>query len=337
MDSVTQAVLGAAVGEAVVGRRIGNKAIVLGAVFGTLPDLDVVISPFVDSVGFLVHHRAWSHSLFAVALMSPVLALLFRRVGSLGFARWLHFFFWVFLTHVLLDCCTTYGTQILWPFSDRRVAWNNIFIIDPLYTLPLLVGVGVSLFLRREARWRRRVNVAGLVLSTIYMGFAFAVKHHVEGVFASSLERQEKTYSRMMTCPTPLNTVLWYAVAEDADGYYVGTYSLLDKSDDVWFDRVMRNNGLLGALTSERLVERLKWFANDYYTVEAGDQGMMMHVMKFGRFELEDGKVAYPFAFAIRRNHEGNVEVEPLEFARGTNVSDMVERLWSRVLGRDSD
>ncbi len=332
MDSLTQAALGAAVGEAVLGRRIGNKAILLGAAFGTLPDLDVVVSPFVDAVGFLVHHRAWSHSLLMTVVLSPVLAALFRRVGNAGFARWCHFFFWVFLTHILLDCCTSYGTQIFWPLADTRVAWNSIFIIDPLYTVPLLLGLLLAMMLRRDSVWRWRVNVAGLAVSTVYMAFAFGAKAHVGGVIEASLAKQKIPHTRYMTCPTPLNTVLWYAVAEGREGFHVATYSLLDASRDVAFDFVPRGEATLGPMTRSWPVDRLIWFANGYYAVEPSERGAVLRVLKFGRFSLEGNRVAYPFAFAVGVDGSGEVVVNQLPFARGASASEMASGLWSRML-----
>ena len=253
MDSVTQITLGAAVGEAVLGRQLGNRAIAWGAVFGTLPDLDVVATPWLDSVEFIVHHRALSHSFFATAVASPLLAAVFTRwyrtyPQQVGYRRWLAFFALVFVTHILLDCCTNYGTQIWAPFSDVRVAWNNIFIIDPLYTLPFLTCVVTCLFLGRDGRWRRRLNFLGLLLSTGYLALTFANKSHVNGVFAQALADQQIEAQQFMTCPTPLNNLLWYGVAESETGYHVGFYSLLDSNAELEFEFIPRRAELLGDL-----------------------------------------------------------------------------------------
>ncbi|MFZ9936659.1 MAG: metal-dependent hydrolase, partial [Luteolibacter sp.] len=141
LDSITQATLGAAVGELMLGRKLGNRGLAWGAFFGTLPDLDVVVSPFLDNAANLWWHRGPSHSLLAMALaawlFSPWLAKRWKRARiSRAQAAW--FVFAVWSTHVLIDCFTVYGTSVLWPFSGHRVGFNHLFIIDFFYTLPML-------------------------------------------------------------------------------------------------------------------------------------------------------------------------------------------------------
>ncbi|MFZ9941921.1 MAG: metal-dependent hydrolase, partial [Luteolibacter sp.] len=137
MDSITQAVLGAAVGECFLGKKIGNRALAWGALFGTLPDLDIVISPFLDTAAKLWWHRGPSHSLAimiaAAWFVSPWLVKLWRR-EKVSRARAAWFIFGAWSTHVLIDCFTVYGTLVLWPFSDARIGFNHLFIVDPLFT-----------------------------------------------------------------------------------------------------------------------------------------------------------------------------------------------------------
>lgn len=164
MDSVTQAVLGAAVGQAVLGRQLGAKAALLGALGGTLPDLDVF---FTDetSVDYFVTHRGVSHSLF----FGPLLALPLAGAGQrwrpqLGATRWWCFWMLVLLTHPLLDLFTNYGTQLFAPFSREPFAIPAVSIIDPVYTLSLLIGLVLALWGRQRALW------AALALSSAYLG-----------------------------------------------------------------------------------------------------------------------------------------------------------------------
>ena len=139
MDSLTQIVLGASVAEASLGKKIGNKAIVLGAIAGTIPDLDIVTRFFVDDLSASVMHRGFSHSLIFPFIAAPILAWILKKIYSkysnVSFYDWLKMFFLAIITHPLLDAQTTWGTQLFWPF-EWRVAIENIFIIDPFYTLP---------------------------------------------------------------------------------------------------------------------------------------------------------------------------------------------------------
>ena len=130
MDSLTQIVLGAAVGEAVAGRKLGNKAMVWGGVAGTIPDLDVLLNPFLGVVEELSWHRSLTHSLLFAFLASPLFAYFLRRLypqSEARYSHWFWLFFLGFVTHALLDCCTTWGTQIFWPFSTYGVAFYNVF------------------------------------------------------------------------------------------------------------------------------------------------------------------------------------------------------------------
>ena len=338
MDSVTQITLGAAVGEAVLGRQLGNRAILWGAAFGTLPDLDVIFAPLLDPVGFIVHHRALSHSLLFVAVVTPLFSSLFVRwyqghSETIRYWRWFAFFFLVLLTHILLDCCTNYGTQLFTPFSDARVAWNNIFIIDPIYTVPFLACVVVCLFLSPTNRWRGRINSLGLILSTSYLIFTFMAKTHVERVFANSLAQQRIPSTRFMTCPTPLNCVLWYGVAEVEGGYHVGFYSLFDSEPEVEFEFIERQQELLGELSDSYEVDRLKWFANGYYCVRTHDEGLLLHVMNFGKLDFGGEPQRYPFTYLLRKKSNPGVLVTSHAVPHEAPLGELFRRLWMRLQG----
>lgn len=166
MDSVTQAVLGAAVGQAVLGRRLGWKAAALGALGGTLPDLDVLWSD-ADAVSYFVGHRGVTHSLFFGPLLALPLAWAGRRwKPDIALAPWWCFWMLVLVTHPLLDLTTNYGTQLLAPFSREPFAIPAMSIIDPVYTLTLAVGLGFALAGRYRALW------LAFGLSTAYIGVA---------------------------------------------------------------------------------------------------------------------------------------------------------------------
>ncbi|MCA9072466.1 MAG: metal-dependent hydrolase, partial [Planctomycetaceae bacterium] len=306
-------------------------------VFGTLPDMDAVFTPFFDSVQFIVYHRGISHSLLAVAVLSPLLAWGFQRWyrNAVSFSRWFAFFFLVLLTHILLDCCTTYGTQLFLPFSDYRVAWNTVFIIDPLYTVPFLACLIVCSFLRPESHWRRRINAAGLIVSTSYLVMGFAIHEHVKGVFAGSLARQGISSERFMVCPTPFNTVLWYGVAEGADDYHIGFYSLLDREKEIEFRTLARQDELLEDLKDNYGVNRLIWFANGYYCVREHPNGIMLHILKFGKMNLMEDEELFAFSYLIRRE-DSSMTITPLENEPDRNYSVLLANLWGRVLGTES-
>ena len=260
MDSLTQIVLGAAVGEVVLGKKIGNKAMLWGAIAGTIPDLDVYQSFIFDSLKANELHRGFSHSLLFSVIFAPILAwlliqkekiLLATLVGvilaypalSIGNPwvisvlavvytfflyfilkneydlskaskwEWTKLFFWSLITHPLLDCHTTWGTQLLWPLP-YKLAWNNIFVIDPLYTVPFLVIVIIAMFYPRQSSTRKYLNWVGIMISCLYMVWSLGAKWYTFNVFEDNLKSKGLVYSRLTTVPTPMNTFLWSATAD---------------------------------------------------------------------------------------------------------------------------
>lgn len=271
MDSLSQIALGAAVGTAVLGRKVGPRAALWGAVCGTLPDLDVLI-PYGDPVRDFTFHRAESHSLFWLSVASPPLALLISRISRKAGASWREWLALVWLalvTHPLLDAFTVYGTQILLPFSDYPVGLGSIFIIDPLYTLPLVAGVLAAMRLRRHAPDRaQRWNAAGLVASTAYLAWTLIAQAQVAGVVNRSLAATPLADGRVLVTPTPFNSLLWRIVVMDDDGYHEGLRSLLDESDEVELQFHGSQPELLQPLQDDWTVQRLAWFSKGFYSVQ---------------------------------------------------------------------
>lgn len=329
MDSVTQLALGAAVGEATLGRKVGNKAIAWGAIIGTIPDLDVFI-PFGDPVKDFTYHRSFSHSILVDALLTPLIVWLILRLHpqTADHRRgWMLMVYLVLATHALLDGFTVYGTQIFWPVSTEPVGWSTIFIIDPLYTLPLLAGVTWALAASRSASRGHRANAAGLLLSTLYLAWSVGAKMHVESVARETLAAQNLSYSTLLSGPGPFNTVLWRVVAMDRDGYYEGFYSLLDKRRSMRFERYPSQTHLLRGLEEHWPVRRLQWFTRGFYSVGLEGNGVVMTDLRMG---LEPD---YIFRFKV--GELGNPHAWPLQVERASStrrterLSWVWERIWS--------
>ncbi|WP_179862126.1 metal-dependent hydrolase [Longibacter salinarum] len=309
MDSLTQITLGAAVGEATLGRRVGNKAPLWGAFFGTLPDLDVVINPFVSEITSLAFHRGLSHSFLVVVVAAPLLAWMVSRIHASDGADWRAWTPLVLLTlvtHIILDTLTSYGTQVFAPLSDTRAAIPSIFIIDPVYTIPLALGLLIALKWRPTATARRRSNYIGLAVSTVYLCLTLGIKSHVESVFASSLEAQGKPHTEVFTQPTPFNTILWNGMVQDEGGTWTGQYSLFDSSGQIEFEYVPKNDHLLQGHMSDPAIDVLRWFSKGYYTVSQENGTTRLHDLRFGRTDLglrSEGR--YLFTFVLKQGPDG--------------------------------
>ena len=331
MDSLTQLTLGAAVGEAVLGRRVGYRAAAWGAVLGTLPDLDVFV-PMGDAVRDFTYHRSFSHSLFVLALLTPLIVWLILKIHpyTREYRRqWAVLVYGVFATHVLLDAFTVYGTQIFWPVVTTPQSWSVIFIIDPVYTVPLLLGVLCALVLSRERAWGHRLNMAGLAFSTLYLAWAVGAKLYVTEHVTASLARQGVTYERLLTTPAPFNTVLWRVVLRRDGEYLEGYYSLFDGDDEVAFRRYASRDDLLAGVDDHWPVRRLQWFTHGFYAVSELDGRVIVTDLRMG---LEPD---YVFRFAVAET--GNPHAEPITPfllpGRARLTEDGLEWLWHRMRG----
>lgn len=314
MDSITQAALGAAVAEAGLGRRLGNKAILWGAVIGTLPDLDILAYPFMDSLDRLAWHRGISHSLLLSVLAAPLLGWVMHRLAprDCSFQRGTIVAFLIWFTHVLIDCFTVYGTQIFEPFSNQRVGFDNFFIIDPLYTLPLLIGLGVAAFSKRDSRIRSRANWIGLLVGSLYVLWSFGAKAVVEGRLEEHLEQEGIVWQRYKTSPTPFNTWVWRALVEGENGYWIGYFPVVD-GEPPKLEFLPANQELLDPLRGSRVAERLIWFSEGYYLMEeAGDGALTFSDLRFGERPQADGSVRRFFSWRLQPNGEA----DGVDFAR---------------------
>ncbi len=335
MDSLTQLVLGGAIGEAVVGKKEGNKAILWGAIFGTVPDLDIMLYPFIDDVQELAIHRGLSHSIVFAAgfalLMGRLLRFLYPHSRS-SWHTWARMAFATLVTHAFLDAFTHYGTQLLQPFSNYPFSFDSISIIDPLYTLPLLVGVITALFLKPANPLRSRLNTLGLILSSLYLLLTLANKGYVTTVFHASLTEHLGSYERLHTNPTLFNNLLWLGIAEKDDTLYVGYYSLLDAHQRVTFERVPKHSARLAPYRSDPAVRRLLWFSKGYFTVAAGPNGLVFNDVRFPRSDLWLGDGGeYLFAFDLILNDDAT---QVVTFESRTMASGLTGDLWSRYVDR---
>lgn len=282
MDSITQAALGAAIGEATLGRKIGNKGAIIGAIIATIPDLDVMLSPFFSTLQKISIHRGYSHSILFCLLAATLFAYLMTKIKwthSISYRRLWLFNFLAFFTHVLLDAFTTYGTQLLLPFADWRVSFDSVNIIDPVYTIPLLIGTGLSIYLYTKDDVKRGFpNQIGLLISTLYLMFTLANKQHIQNVFADNLQSKSIPYYKMLTVPVKTGNLNWYGVVKDDTHLHLGRYSMIDQND-VEFHSFPINDHLLEGLDAE-LVDRLRWFAQGYYTVAEHDGKIRVYNMQ---------------------------------------------------------
>jgi inner membrane protein len=331
MDSLTQIVLGAAVGEAVLGRKVGNKAMLYGAIAGTIPDLDIFASHFTDTVTALSIHRGFTHSIVFSVLFAPVFGWLVSRYERYSdFKGWSWLFFWAFVTHPILDAHTTWGTQLFWPL-DLRLAFKTIFVIDPLYTLPFLVFLILAMWQKRTSKKRRYYNTMGLVVSSSYLILTFFLKWMAFSKFEDALQTQNITYLQIDTRPSPLNTILWSANVETEDAYLLGNYSFFD-SQPITFDVYPKNHQLLGPLKEQENVKRMIAITEGWYTISKKDEQLYFNDLRFGLLSLTPK--ADNFVFQYKLEVDAQNEVEFIEATKDQREGKkLLLDLWTRLQG----
>ncbi|MBC5773390.1 metal-dependent hydrolase [Pontibacter sp. KCTC 32443] len=336
MDSLTQVVLGASVGEVILGKKLGNKSLLWGGIAGTIPDLDILANPLLDMVGQLSFHRSLTHSFLFAIVVSPLLGLLLKRFNKKDSSIWQEWgwlFFWGFVTHALLDSCTTWGTQLFWPFSTYGVAFYNIFVIDPLYTLPFLGFVFATGFYNKNNRKRRILNYTGLALSTAYLLFSFGAKAAANNVFEQNLQRQGIAYSSYISKPTPLNTIFWSVTVKGNGGFYNGFYSLFDEDKNVKYSYEPQNKHLLKPYRGNPRLERLLEITKGYYTVVPAEKGVYINDLRFGKFDdwrKEGG--GYVFVYHVWQNLNGSLEFKEINNRPKLNKAYFKD-YWRRIMG----
>lgn len=294
MDSVTQFVLGAAVGEATLrGGDVGKKrftygAALLGGLMGTLPDLDVLTTPFLTPPEALASHRGITHSIFLGLILSPLIAALLKRLLSdyqLSYRRLLVFVWLAVSTHWMIDCLTMYGTQIFQPFSNFPVNIGSVFIIDPLYTLPLIYFLWRSVLVNRKSeQFDPRPIAIGLIVSTCYLGLTLASKYTIEHRLKSAWLETGRSYEQMITVPTPFNSILFYAYVDTGEDIWVTDGSLFDSPErPVSWQRVPKNLDLLPNFEKGSAGECLVWFSRGFYRLDLVDGKPFCTDLRFGR------------------------------------------------------
>ncbi|MDC5854111.1 metal-dependent hydrolase [Vibrio europaeus] len=328
MDSVTQAALGATVAGAIAGKKCNAKVLLVGAALGTLPDLDVVLD-YGDAVQNTIKHRGFSHSLLVLppfALFISWLYCLWRPDTFWTLTRTFILTVSVLVTHALLDAMTTYGTQLIWPF-EGYYSLRNIFIIDPLYTVPLLVAIGASLFANK---WGGRLCQAVVLISTLYLGWGYASQQWVASRIEQNLLAQNLPNQQVLITPTPFNTLLWRVVIMDDGKYWEGLASVLDSDQRI--DFIPHSLGQWPLEEKPETLRGLQAFSHNYlnYRVEEGE--LIVSDLRLGMAN----NLAFEFIFA-QKSETGEWQLlDSTQRYPSQRSLDQLGQLWQRLKGDQS-
>lgn len=286
MDSLTHIVPGACIGEAFIGRNIGKKAMVWGAVARSLPDIDFLAAFWLSPSENLLAHRGFTHSLLFACIAFPALALMadrWHRPHNVTIRRWLWFFAAEIPAHILPDGFNAYGTGWLEPFSHYRFSLNTIFVADPLFTLFPAPGCMMLMILKRKDPQRKYRYLTGLAGSSLYPAICLFNKAGMERDVRRILKERNISYDRYMTAPTPFNNLLRYVVAGNDSGYHIGFRSVTGSESELRLRYFPRNDELPATVSDHESVQRLKRFSKGFYTVERRNGTIVFNDLRFGQ------------------------------------------------------
>jgi inner membrane protein len=332
MDPLTQGLLGAAAAQAVFTRRLGSRSLLVGGVAGMLPDLDVLIRSASDPLLTVEYHRQFTHSLLFIPaggalaalpwLLSPARRSEWKSVVGASVVGW--------ATHGLLDACTSFGTQLFWPFARTRVAFHVISVIDPLFTLVLLAGV-VAAVLRRSPRPAAIALAVGLLVLTIgavQRDRAADAQQQLAAARGQTIERGE-------VFPTAGNNLVWRSLYRSGDRLYsdrlrVGWTSPAQFAPGFTMNALAERDLVPAERSSARFrndVERLRWFAGGWLARDSADPGII------GDARYSRQTVKYDAVWGIRFRPEQTPVTGWVDRSRSRRVDP--GDVWREIRGRD--
>ena len=332
MDPLTQGALGAALPQAANASRYVASAGLLGFLAGMAADLDVLIRSSEDPLLFLEYHRQFTHALVFIPagglLCASVLHHLIGRRRGLAFRHTWLFCTLGYATHALLDACTTYGTVLFWPFSEARVAWNTISIIDPLFTLPLLAAIVLA------ARRRRPVYARiALCWAVAYMALGLWQRNEAVAMGHALAEQRGHAPLRLEAKPSFGNILVWKIVYETGDRFYVDavraslsprvfrgdSVQKLDIDRDIpWLERESQQ---------ARDIERFRWFSNGYIARHPDHTNRVIDI----RYSMLPNEVAPLWSIELRPGAGQGEHAAYLVHRDGG--SDKFARMWRMLSG----
>jgi len=267
MDPISQGTVGAAFAQSTANKSNIIKIGIVGFLAGLAPDLDILIRSSNGPILFLEYHRQFSHSLFFIPFGSLIVALLILPLikKSMNLKTVYVASFLGYATHGLLDACTSYGTQLFWPFSNHRFTWNNISIIDPLFTIPILILMGTAIITRK-----RIFSFFAIGWITFYLSLGFVQYERASLAAIELAESRGHVAERMTLKPSFGNLILWKSIYQYEEDFYVdairtvlSTTWCLGENIKV-FNYEYHLPNLNKDSQQGKDIERFRWFSQDY-------------------------------------------------------------------------
>jgi inner membrane protein len=335
MDSITHIALGAAVGEIMLGKKIGKRALVIGAIANSFPDIDFITSLWLPPADNVLAHRGFTHSLVFMgltALLFFLAAIRWDKKLLVSRKAWFFFFLIQLGLHLFVDAFNAYGVGWYIPFNEARISFHTIFVVDPFYSSVLVVVFLLLLLYPTVNTHRISMACSGLIISTLYLGYALTNKYIAGHEAKEILRKNNISYLRFFTTPTPLNTWLWFVVAEADSGYHIGYRSVFDKTESMPLTYVPRNEHLLQACQDDHALKQLKKFSQGYYTVDYYSDTLVFNDLRFGQITgWHNPNARFAFHYYLNYPKDNLLVMQRGRFANWNE--ETVKSLLARIKG----
>ncbi|MEO9004306.1 MAG: metal-dependent hydrolase [Ginsengibacter sp.] len=335
MDSLTHIALGACIGEAFFEKGFGKKAMVWGALAQSIPDIDFISALWLTTPESLLAHRGFTHSILFALLIVPLFAMAAEKIHrrqNIPFKKWLLYFAMEVFVHLFIDAFNNYGIGWLEPFSHARFSFNAIYVADPFFSLwpgiALLMLIILNPFNPKRKFWWK----FGLIIPFIYLGYCTINKIKINNDVKKIFVTQHIPHERYFTTPAPLQNWLWYVVAGNDSGYYVGFRSLFDRNKEMDFQYFPRNEFLLKPIATHKSLQKLIRFSQQFYTVEKYKDTLVFNDLRFGQIiGWQNPKEHFVFHYFLQYPEDNVLVVQRGRFAKwDLNVA---KALWTRMWG----
>lgn len=335
MDSITHIALGACIGEAFFERGFGKKVMVWGALAQSIPDIDFISSFWLNTPESLLAHRGFTHSILFALLIIPIFALSadkIHRPHNIAFKTWILFFAAEVFLHLFIDGFNNYGVGWLEPFSHQRYSFNAIYVADPFFSAWAGVAFFMLLILNSHNIKRKFWWKFGIIIPFIYLGYCAVNKIKINSGVKEILTAQHIPHERYFTTPAPLQNWLWYVVAGNDSGYYVGFRSVFDSKKQINFQYFPRNDSLLQAVNNYEDLQKLIRFSQQFYTAEMYSDTLVFNDLRFGQvIGWKNPKEKFVFHYYLQHPGGNRLVVQRGRFAKWD--WDVVKALVKRIQG----
>lgn len=322
-------------GEAFAGKTVGKKAMLWGIVAHSIPDIDVIAAGWLSNTQDLLAHRGFTHSILFVLIFSPVFAYFANRwhkPHNISITRWTIFFLFAIGGHIFIDAFNNYGTAWFEPFSHKRISFNAIYVVDPLVSIWSIIALFVLIITKKGNKIRSAFWKFGLGFTVLYLCYASVNKLIIDKSFRKELKRNHISYNNYFTTPAPLQNWLWFVVAGDDKGYYVGYKSVFHPGKNDGLTYFTKNDSLLNNYNDDIDVKNLKRFSQGFYTISKYTDTLVFNDLRFGQeagWYNPNGKFA--FHYYLNKDADNTIVVQRGRFAKWDwNAS---KAFWAKIKG----